>query len=90
VSGVLETAERFRLLHDLGCAFAARIELDQLVMEVAIKCREVLHGEGCSVLLLDPETNELCFPYTAERDPAAAAGQAARQEYMTREHRQCR
>ena len=70
---MLETAERFRLLYDLGCAFAARIELDQLVIVVAIKCREVLHAEGCSVLLLDAETNELYFPYTAERDPAAAA-----------------
>ena len=87
---MLDTAERIRLLYDLGCAFAARIELDQLVMEVATRCREVLQAAGGSVLLLDPETNELCFPYTAERDPAAAAGQAARQEYMTREHRQCR
>jgi Nif-specific regulatory protein len=73
VGGVLETAERFRLLYDLGCAFAARIELDQLVMEIATRCRDILRATGCSVLLLDPETNELYFPYTAERDPAAAA-----------------
>ena len=66
-------AERLQLLYDLGCAFAARIELDELIPLVITKCREVLDAEGASVLLLDPATNELYFPYVAEQDPEAAA-----------------
>lgn len=69
---MLESAERFRLLYDLGCAFSARIELDELMPLVVAKCREVFRAEGCSVLLYDPERNELYFPYTAERDPEVA------------------
>ena len=57
---------RFRLLYDLGCAFAARIEIDQLIPLVVNKCREALDAEGASVLLLDDERKELYFPYISE------------------------
>ena len=60
---------RFRLLYDLGCAFAARIEIDQLIPLVVTKCREALDAEGASVLLLDDERKELYFPYISEEDP---------------------
>ncbi len=33
------------------------------------KCREILHAEGVSVLLLDQEGGELYFPYISEEDP---------------------
>jgi Nif-specific regulatory protein len=62
-----------RLLYELGCAFAERTELDQLVPLVVTKCREVLDAEGVSVLLLDPDKSELYFPYVAEDDPEVAA-----------------
>jgi Nif-specific regulatory protein len=62
-------ANRFALLYELGCAFAARIELDELIPLVVAKCREVLNAEGISVLLLDPEHNELYFPYVSQVDP---------------------
>jgi histidine kinase len=65
--------ERLRLLYELGCAFAARIELADLLAFVLAKCREVLDAEGASVLLLDPASGELYFPYVAEADPAIAA-----------------
>ncbi len=68
-----ETSARFRLLYDLGCAFAERIELDDLVPFVMAKCREVLEAMGAAVLLLDPERDELYFPYVAEEDPEVAA-----------------
>jgi Nif-specific regulatory protein len=64
---------RFRLLYDLGCAFAARIQLDELIPLVISKCREVLDAAGTSVLLLDTERHELYFPYVAEEDPSIAA-----------------
>ena len=63
---------RFRLLYDLGCAFAARIEIDQLIPLVVTKCREALDAEGASVLLLDDERKELYFPYISEEDPEVA------------------
>ncbi len=65
--------ERLRLLYELGCAFAARIELADLLAFVLAKCREVLDAEGASVLLLDPASGELYFPYVDEADPAIAA-----------------
>src|SRR5690348_6998307 len=63
---------RFRLLYDLGCAFAARIEIHQLIPLVVTKCREALDAEGASVLLLDDERKELYFPYVSEEDPDVA------------------
>jgi len=70
-----EAAERDRheLLYDLGCAFAARIELEELFPLVINKCCSVLDAEGASVLLLDPDSNELAFPYVAEENPQVAA-----------------
>ncbi len=62
-----------RLLYELGCAFAARIDLDELSALVVQKCRQVLNAEGAAILLLDPERNELYFPYVADVDRAAAA-----------------
>jgi sigma-B regulation protein RsbU (phosphoserine phosphatase) len=59
---------RLRLLYDLGCAFAGRARLEDLVELVLEKCREVLDAEAASVLLHDAERGELYFPYVAERD----------------------
>jgi Nif-specific regulatory protein len=68
-----ESRTRFRLLYDLACAFAARIDLDELFPFVVTKCREVFDAMGASVLLLDAEHNELYFPFVAEEDPAVLA-----------------
>src|ERR1051325_4179451 len=64
---------RLRVLYELTTAFAARIELDELMPLVIGKCRDVLAAEGASVLLLDPAGTELYFPYVAEGDPEIAA-----------------
>ena len=68
----MEGEVRLRLLYDLGCAFAARIEIGQLIPFVVAECREALDAEGASVLLLDEEHNELYFPYISEEDPEVA------------------
>jgi histidine kinase len=65
--------ERASLLYELGCAFAERIALDELIPVVMAKCRDALDAEGAAVLLLDAARNELYFPYVAEEDAAAAA-----------------
>jgi signal transduction histidine kinase len=65
--------DRGRLLHELGRAFASRIELDELLPLVLAECCRALDAESASVLLLDRERGELYFPYVAQDDPRAAA-----------------
>jgi Nif-specific regulatory protein len=64
---------RLRVLYELATAFAARIELDELIPLVIGKCRDVLEAEGASVLLLDTSADELYFPYVTDEDDEVAA-----------------
>ncbi|HZR84091.1 MAG TPA: sigma 54-interacting transcriptional regulator [Candidatus Binatia bacterium] len=66
-------AARLNLLFELGSAFAAHIELDELVPLVIAKCRDVLDAEGASVLLLDETGSTLYFPYVVGRDAEVTA-----------------
>jgi serine phosphatase RsbU (regulator of sigma subunit) len=66
-----DDAARLRLLYELGCAFASRMQLDELSAFVVQKCREVLDAEGAAILLLDAERDELYFPYVADVDAEA-------------------
>jgi serine phosphatase RsbU (regulator of sigma subunit) len=68
-----DDAARLRLLYELGCAFAARMQLDELSAFVVQKCREVLDAEGAAILLFDAERDELYFPYVADVDAEAQA-----------------
>src|ERR1700693_4938230 len=63
----------YRLIYELGNAFAGRLELDDLLGLVVRKCREVFDAEGVSVLLLDDEREEFYFPYFSDLDPNVAA-----------------
>jgi len=65
-------AARLRLLYDLGCAFTARIELNELLPFIIEKCRDALAAEGVAVLLLDRPRNEFYFPYVADTDSEVA------------------
>ena len=67
-----ETNARFHLLYELGCAFAARLELAELVPMVVAETRRALDASGVSVLLHDAERRELYFPYVAQDDAQAA------------------
>jgi len=62
----------YRLIYELGNTFASQLDLDALLGLVTNKCREVLNAEGASILLLDPRTEELYFPYLSELDPEVA------------------
>ena len=70
---MIDPNARFELLFRLGCAFAERLELDELAPLVMTKCREVFDAEGASVLLLDPVGREIYFPYVASSNPEHAA-----------------
>jgi signal transduction histidine kinase len=67
--------DRASLLYELGCAFAERIELEELIPLVMAKCRDAFDAEGAAVLLLDPTRNELFFPYIAADEDADVAAQ---------------
>src|SRR5215469_4334848 len=62
----------YRLIYELGNAFASRLELVPLIELVTSKCREVLDADGVAVMLVDVENQELCFPYFSDRDPEVA------------------
>ena len=70
---VFDDHARLRLLHELGRAFAARTDLDELCRLVTEKCADVLDAEGVSILLLDAEKDELFFPFVTNANPEAAA-----------------
>ena len=63
---------RFHLLYELGCAFAARLELAELLPMVVAETRRVLDASGVSVLLHDAARQELYFPYVAQDESEAA------------------
>jgi transcriptional regulator with GAF, ATPase, and Fis domain len=60
--------ERFKILYDFACAFAAQLELEELLAMIVQRCRDVFHSEGVAVLLLDADKNELYFPYVADQN----------------------
>ena len=62
----------YRLIYELGNAFASRLELVPLIELVTSKCREVLDADGVAVMLLDAGSQELYFPYFSDRDPKVA------------------
>jgi transcriptional regulator with GAF, ATPase, and Fis domain len=63
---------RLKLLYQLGCAFAERVELDELIPLVVEKCRQALGAQGISVMMLDRDRNELFFPYVSQDDREVA------------------
>jgi Nif-specific regulatory protein len=66
-------SERLRLLFELSRSFAAHTNLEDLVSHVITRCRETFDVKGgVAVLLLDPATDELYFPYAAAADPVHA------------------
>lgn len=65
-------AARLELLFELSRSFAGHLELDELVPVVIEKCRDSLGAEGASVLLREPEKDELYFPYVVSEDPDTA------------------
>jgi len=65
VTRLLDDRARLRLLHELGAAFISRVDLDELIPLVTVRCQEALDAEGVSVVLHDPERDELYFPYVS-------------------------
>ena len=70
---------RFHLLYELGCAFAARLELAELVPMVAAETRRVLDASGVSVLLHDAARGSCTsrtWPRTTRKPPGGCSRSA--------------
>jgi transcriptional regulator with GAF, ATPase, and Fis domain len=61
--------DKYHLLLELSRAFSALIQLDELLPLALDRTKEVLGGEGCSIMLLDERTDELFFPVTSDMSP---------------------
>ncbi len=64
---------RFKLLYDLGCGFAARTDLKDLLPFIMEKCRDALNAEGASLLFLDRDRDEFYFPFVSGSDYGATS-----------------
>jgi Nif-specific regulatory protein len=69
--GLEAESARYKLLYDLGCGFAARIELGELLPFIIAKCRDALSADGASLLFLDRDRDEFYFPYVSGADATA-------------------
>ncbi len=69
------SADQIALLYELSHNFysCACVDTAELVSRVVRETKRVLDAEGCSVLLLDPATDELFFPYVSPEQEAVAA-----------------
>jgi transcriptional regulator with GAF, ATPase, and Fis domain len=72
IAGGSGDSARLRKVYELGNAFAERLDLEDLIPFVLARCRELLNAEGVAVLFIDPERNELYFPYVSQDDPEVA------------------
>jgi transcriptional regulator with GAF, ATPase, and Fis domain len=69
---ISDDSAREKMVYELGNMFTAHLGLEELILLVISKCREILNAGGVSVLLLDEERDELYFPYVSEENPEAA------------------
>lgn len=60
-------SDRYRILFELGLAFAAQSDLDELVQTIVERSLTVFDAEGFSLLLHDATTDELYFPYVVSQ-----------------------
>lgn len=67
--------EQVRLLYELSRAFygCACVDTRGLLSRVVHETKRALKAEGCSVLLLDPATDELYFPFVSPEEEAMAS-----------------
>jgi len=60
--------KQLALLYGVVRDLSGLIELDALLRIVIAKAKEILHAESAAILLWDPDTDELYFPYIDDVD----------------------
>lgn len=53
------------ILYEVGLSFSSLVEPEELARTVVARTRALLDAEGCSIVMLDPATDEFYFPYVA-------------------------
>ncbi len=53
-------------LHQIGIAMASRLELEELIQYNVEQTAQLMHVDACSILLVDPESDELVFQATLD------------------------
>ena len=66
------TSEQLELLYDVSRSLHALIELNDLLPVVVEKTKELLHVDGCSVILLDETGRALYFPFVSPENSSVA------------------
>ncbi len=68
-------ADRLHVLYDVNRRLAACTDLDELLLYATQRTREVFAAEGCGLLLVERQRNELYFPVASQTaaSPASAA-----------------
>jgi transcriptional regulator with GAF, ATPase, and Fis domain len=66
--GLSQQAEALRILWDISQSLYQYLHIDDLILNIIKRTREVINVEGISIILHDPETDEFVFCW-AEVDP---------------------
>ncbi len=66
------STEQLELLYDVSRSLHGLIEINDLLPFVVNKTKELLHSEGCSVILLDETGRELYFPWVSPENSEVA------------------
>lgn len=69
----LATRSAPRLAQELGQVLVDNERLENVILFALVQCREALAADSAAVLLLDTESQLLCFPYVADDDAEVAA-----------------
>jgi len=73
VAATSSADDRLHLLYELNRGLTQVRDLNVLLQYAAKRVRELFAAEGCAVLLLDRERNELYFPIASDADAASEA-----------------
>ena len=64
----LSSAERLHALYELNRRLATFTDLDDLLRHATQRARELLHAEGCALLLFDAGRHEFYFPVASQAE----------------------
>lgn len=69
---LLDKISQRALLYEISRSFSELVELERLIPCVIAKTKEILRAESSAILLLDPQRQELYFPWVADVSPQVA------------------
>ena len=67
------SSERLHALYELNRRLATFTDLEDLLRHATQRARELLHAEGCALLLFDPARRELHFPVASQAESRRAS-----------------